>query len=184
MNIYVASSWRNPFQQNVVKILREQGHEVYDFKNPGPGDSGFHWREVDGGYESWTPQQYRSALNHPIAKKGYLNDFRAMMRADACVLVLPCGRSAHLEAGHFAGAGKLLFILLMDERVTKASGHSMDKYAPCSRCDDLDGCHLASAPQVVPELMYMMATDILCTKEELLTRLRPFVDARPNRKKT
>ena len=32
--IYVASSWRNVFQQDVVAILRDLGHEVYDFKNP------------------------------------------------------------------------------------------------------------------------------------------------------
>lgn len=32
--IYVASSWRNVFQQDVVDILRDLGHEVYDFKNP------------------------------------------------------------------------------------------------------------------------------------------------------
>ena len=32
--IYVASSWRNVFQQDVVNILRDLGHEVYDFKNP------------------------------------------------------------------------------------------------------------------------------------------------------
>ncbi len=37
-----------------------------------------------------------------------------MVWADACVLVLPCGRSAHLEAGYFAGAGKPLLILLAD----------------------------------------------------------------------
>lgn len=35
--IYVASSWRNPFQQEVVNILRDLGHEVYDFKNPHMG---------------------------------------------------------------------------------------------------------------------------------------------------
>ena len=34
---YVASSWRNPFQQEVVNILRDLGHEVYDFKNPHMG---------------------------------------------------------------------------------------------------------------------------------------------------
>lgn len=27
--IYVASSWRNVFQQDVVDILRDLGHEVY-----------------------------------------------------------------------------------------------------------------------------------------------------------
>ena len=30
----------------------------------------------------------------------------AMASCDACVLVLPCGRSAHTEAGWFAGKGK------------------------------------------------------------------------------
>lgn len=30
--IYVASSWRNVFQQDVVGILRDLGHEVYDFR--------------------------------------------------------------------------------------------------------------------------------------------------------
>jgi hypothetical protein len=35
-----------------------------------------------------------------------------MQWAKACVLVLPCGRSAHLEAGYFCQPGKLLFILL------------------------------------------------------------------------
>ena len=37
-----------------------------------------------------------------------------MKWADACVLVLPCGRSAHLEAGWFVGAGKPLHILQLD----------------------------------------------------------------------
>ena len=30
--IYVASSWRNVFQQDVVGILRDLGHEVYDLR--------------------------------------------------------------------------------------------------------------------------------------------------------
>lgn len=38
--IYVASSWRNGHQQNVVAALRGIGFEVYDFKNPN-GEEGF-----------------------------------------------------------------------------------------------------------------------------------------------
>ncbi len=38
--IYVASSWRNDFQTEVVKRLRAEGHEVYDSKNP-PKGTGF-----------------------------------------------------------------------------------------------------------------------------------------------
>jgi len=37
-----------------------------------------------------------------------------MRKADVCVLLLPSGRSAHLEAGYFVGAGKHLFVLLAD----------------------------------------------------------------------
>ena len=33
MNIYVASSWRNQKQPDVVTALRENGHTVYDFKH-------------------------------------------------------------------------------------------------------------------------------------------------------
>ena len=33
MKIYLASSWRNRYQQDVVKALREVGFTVYDFKN-------------------------------------------------------------------------------------------------------------------------------------------------------
>lgn len=46
-NIYVASSWRNPYQPVVVGELRFMGHEVYDFRNPEPGSHGFHWSEID-----------------------------------------------------------------------------------------------------------------------------------------
>lgn len=45
--IYVASSWRNVFQQDVVNILRNFGHEVYDFKNPPHGNGGFQWSDID-----------------------------------------------------------------------------------------------------------------------------------------
>jgi nucleoside 2-deoxyribosyltransferase len=52
------------------------------------------------------------ALNHPIAGHGFDLDYGAMQRADTGVLLLPSGRSAHLEAGYFVGAGKPLHILI------------------------------------------------------------------------
>jgi hypothetical protein len=110
--IYVASSWRNGLQPGVVRALRYQGHEVYDFRNPKPGDKGFGWSGIDLLWEQWDSQQFRAALDHPLAIAGFKSDHDAMVWADTCVLVLPCGRSAHLEAGEFIGAGKRLFILL------------------------------------------------------------------------
>lgn len=51
MNIYVASSWRNLLQPGIVVALRRCGHDVYDFRNPAPGNKGFAWaaHRVSGG---------------------------------------------------------------------------------------------------------------------------------------
>lgn len=104
--IYVASSWRNSYQPSVVRILRIAGHEVYDFRNPEPDNYGFRWDDIDPNWKSWTFENYVKALQHPIAEEGYKLDFDAMRWADTCVLVLPSGRSAHLEFGWCIGAGK------------------------------------------------------------------------------
>ncbi len=105
--IYVASSWRNAFQPEVVVALRSLGHEVYDFRHPKPGDDGFAWSQLegkpgsrtDGRWQDWTPSQVREALKHPRAVEGFEADRVACEGADATLCVLPCGRSAHLELG-------------------------------------------------------------------------------------
>ena len=38
-----------------------------------------------------------------------------MKDCDVCVLVLPCGRSAHTEAGWMAGAGKKVIAYIPDK---------------------------------------------------------------------
>jgi hypothetical protein len=113
--IYVASSWRNQYQQPVVSDLRRAGHSVYDFRNPPNGVPGFAWSEIDPEWMAWSASKYRELLTtHPIAARGFVTDLRGMQWADTCVLVLPCGRSAHLEAGWFCGQGKRCIILTRD----------------------------------------------------------------------
>ena len=91
-------------------------------------------------WENWTSDKYREQLlKHPDASFGFLADYRAMQWADTCVLLLPCGRSAHLEAGYFNGANKRLIIFIPEK--------------------------------IEPELMYLMATDIVLTEAELLNKL-------------
>jgi hypothetical protein len=111
MSIYVASSWRNNIQQQIVAQLRAVGFDVYDFKNPKPGDKGFHWSEIAEAWKSWTTPQFREALTHPIAEAGFKSDMDALKACNACLLVLPCGRSAHLELGWAVGAGKKTVVL-------------------------------------------------------------------------
>ena len=114
MKIYVASSWRNAKQDGVVTTLRDEGHEVYDFKNPTEGNTGFHWSDIDKDWTLWTPEEYRKALSHPLAEKGYVMDLTAMTWADVFVGVMPFGRSASLEMGWAAGRGKITMLLLDD----------------------------------------------------------------------
>lgn len=114
MKIYVASSWRNPAQPAVVEELRRLGHEVYDFRNPAEGHGGFDWGDIDPAWQEWTPAEFRDRLSHPIAESGYRLDFEAMQWADAFLGVMPFGRSASMEMGWAAGAGKRTVLLLSD----------------------------------------------------------------------
>lgn len=115
--IYVASSWRNQDQPLVVEKLRGEGHEVYDFRHPAEGNDGFTWKNV---MPSWSPsgggtvpvEEYVANIGHPKAVEGFGLDFDAMKWADTCVLVLPCGRSAHLELGWAVGAHRRTAIIL------------------------------------------------------------------------
>ena len=84
----------------------QEGRQVYDFRNPTEENVGFNWRSIDPNWQSWTPQQYRDALQHPLAEHGYKLDSNAMGWCDTCVLVLPSGRSASFELGWCLGAGK------------------------------------------------------------------------------
>ncbi len=114
MLIYVASSWRNLAQPAIVHALRRCGHEVYDFRHPAPGVKGFAWSDIDPAWEQWTAEQYRAALQHPIAVAGYKNDIDALRAAEVCVFVLPCGRSASWEFGYAMGMGKPGYVVQLE----------------------------------------------------------------------
>ncbi len=144
MHIYVASSWRNTYFPEVVQALRDAGHEVYDFRNPPTGDPGFHWTDVDAACADWTPAQYQANLTHPLAERQFKNDIEAMEAYDVCVLLLPCGRSAHAEAGWFAGQGKKVYVLIPDK----------DSFEP--------------------EQMYKLFTKVCVSLEELIASLKSY----------
>jgi hypothetical protein len=122
--VYVASSWRNPIQTAVVVALRVAKIECYDFKHPSGSGSqltstGFHWSEVGVNSQVETFDGYIEGLRHDRSKEGFAADMTALDKADCCVLVLPCGRSAHLELGYAIGKGKRTAILFDDpEQVT------------------------------------------------------------------
>lgn len=152
--IYVASSWRNPWQPGVVKILRRFGHEVYDFREPTPGERGFAWSDIDEEWQDWKPDVYRKALEHPIAEHGFGRDMTALRECDACIMVMPCGNSANLELGFACGAGKKTAALFPHGvPITPIGGHT---------------CWLpGKLHRIEPELMTKAADVILINGGEL-----------------
>jgi len=91
--IYVASSWRNEYYPEVVRRLRNAGHEVYDFRHPPSGDEGFKWSLISEKYMSWTPEEYREQLGHPKAVRQFRNDIEAMEAYPALVFLIKSSRS-------------------------------------------------------------------------------------------
>lgn len=134
-SIYVASSWRNLLQQGVVHTLRAAGFDTYDFKNPPHGKGGFSWKQI-GLTETSMPVDsvpqaaYLDAIDRAGAVEGFVSDFDAMLAADIFVLVLPCGRSAHLELGWAVGQGKRTAILLDDPCTPELMYKMVDYLAP------------------------------------------------------
>lgn len=125
--VYVASSWRCHMQQAVVMTLQAAGIPCYDFRNP-EGGTGFSWSQVktpDGpesiryphlvkakGSDWESKDEYLRMIAHPRAQVGFEADFAAMQKADTFIMVLPCGKSAHLELGWAVGEKKRTAILL------------------------------------------------------------------------
>lgn len=129
--VYVASSWHNPQYPSVIRALRLAGISYYDFRNP-PGKTAFHWSQImpsfDQDNQECPVDEYLTALVNPISKAGFQEDFHAMQKCTKCVLILPCGRSSHMELGWCVGQGKATAILLDGPIVTPELTYKLVDY--------------------------------------------------------
>ena len=97
MKIYVASSWRNLYLNDIVSILRDWNHQVHDFRangatRPAPPPL------PDGSLDS-----VMSFLHLTSTQTSYQRHCEALVEAEVLLCVLPCGRSAHVELGMALG---------------------------------------------------------------------------------
>ena len=125
--IYLAASWRNPHYEPTLAALGEH-HHVYDFKN---GNAAFSWKTLLVGPKNFaTPlslgalltgkTQYpvsavEQALHTNEARAAWYADYSHLINADACVLLLPAGNSAHMEAGLAGGQKKPVLLYVPQE---------------------------------------------------------------------
>lgn len=108
--IYISSSWKNEFQQSMVQLLREQNHKVYDFQHPHGRTDKNVWSDLGVSNDNMTNEQFAEAITHQTAVTRFEDHFSAMQDADTCILLLPCGKSSHVEAGYMKGLGKRVFV--------------------------------------------------------------------------
>ena len=135
-SIYLISSLRNREETiHFANELEEQtGIEVFDsWLAPGP-EADDMWKE----YEQARGRTYEDALKGWAGTHIYAFDKYHIDRCDGGVLILPAGKSAHLELGYILGTGKPGWIL-MDEKTANSRWDVMLQFATevCFSLDDL-----------------------------------------------
>lgn len=111
MRLYVIGSLRNPAVPQVAKRLREAGFLVFDDWYAAGPEADDKWQA----YEQARGRTFAQALDGHAARHVFEFDRKNLEKADAVVLVLPAGKSAHLELGWALGQNKLGYVLLPGE---------------------------------------------------------------------
>lgn len=107
MKIYIASSWKNEgLALDLAGYLRELGHEVDCFADTSTGRYVFHFSEID----SRDQLDVINFLCDTRSLKAFEEDKKWLDWCECCVLLLPAGKSSHLEAGYIVGQEKKLII--------------------------------------------------------------------------
>ena len=135
--IYLFGSLSNPNIITLTKRLRDEGLTVFsEWHSSGP-EADMHWKN----YFKELGYSYKEALNSDFVNTAFNFDLDHMKQADIGVLVMPAGRSGHLEIGWMLGQGKKGYILFPDGEPER------------------------------PDLMAKLATDVFFSTEELINVL-------------
>ena len=111
--VYIIGSLRNPEVPLIAARLRElmPNVEVFDDWYAAGERADDHWRD----YEKARGHTFQEALEGYAANHVFEFDKYHLDTSDAAILVLPAGKSGHLELGYVAGRGKWTAILLDDD---------------------------------------------------------------------
>ncbi|MED4728702.1 hypothetical protein P9597_11185 [Aneurinibacillus migulanus] len=105
--IYLASSWKNEETvKHIADLLRNVGHEIDAFCDQSNGRFVFNFDQLSNTEE----MNAQTVLKESIVQRAFAEDKKWLDWADGCLLILPSGKSAHLEAGYAKGKGKFLII--------------------------------------------------------------------------
>lgn len=111
---FIAARWRNKEAVlRLAKDIRNKGKTVYCFVE---GDGGTY--ELKDLEEKYKPKEFMQQFesipdwrNDPRVKEVFDVDMNALKESEALILLLPAGKSAHLEAGVAYGMGKHCIVI-------------------------------------------------------------------------
>lgn len=108
--IYLATSWRNEHYGRILQLLRDQGHDVYDFQ-----DKSFKFAELaDKPWDTLTFMEQYALLEDDRSRAAYEKDKDGLDSSDILVMLYPCGNDAHTELGYAAGRGMYTIVYIME----------------------------------------------------------------------
>lgn len=108
--VYVIGSLRGSQVPTVAIELRKWGYDAFDDWYAAGPEADDKWQA----YEQARGRTYAEALQGYAAGHVFAFDKEHLDRADAGVLVLPAGKSGHLELGYLAGRGTPTFVLFAE----------------------------------------------------------------------
>ena len=106
--LYLIGSLRNPLIPDLGNQIRELGYDVFDDWHAAGPEADDEWRR----YEKERGRSYMDALGGYAARHVFDFDRHHLDEAQVGVLVLPAGKSGHLELGYLIGKGVPSLILL------------------------------------------------------------------------
>lgn len=110
MKVYLIGSLRNELVPKIAGELRAglPRAEIFDDWYAAGPEADDYWKA----YEKARGHDYPTALAGYAAQHVFNFDRHHLDTSDAAILVLPAGRSGHLELGYMAGKGRRSYILL------------------------------------------------------------------------
>lgn len=113
-DFFIASRWRNKKQViELAKSIRQKGRFVYCFVE-GDG-SNYELKDLE---EKYAPEEFMKHFEsipnwtkNPAVREIFDVDMKALKESENILLLLPAGKSAHLEAGVGYGLGKKCIVI-------------------------------------------------------------------------
>lgn len=142
--VYLIGSLTNPYIQDLAEKIRPLGFDVFDDWHSAGEIADIRFNE----YRLKRKMNYREALNSWAARHIFTFDRRHLDRSHIVILVMPSGKSGHLELGYSVGSGKRTAILFDKEPEKLDQMHQFADYIALNEDELFEWLNKENVPTV------------------------------------